>query len=333
MSTAVYVVTSLFSLIFCNVFFLIFHFYQAAKTFSNQLSNNDDFLWKILALSIQVGNFISNAFLFLFFWPLQNDFLLCSFFNLRSINNHVNSATVLLISVTRFMNVFFPKFYSRINQFLISHLIKIIIIFIPAYNLFIVGHTCGLDGFCPIDFRHSLHELSYSETSEYQSQVLSLISHKFSCHKQIGKFVAPVIVSLIVFPSLCVFLKLLTRNFSFLVLLFPQSVAAPAMELRTISATVDSSTPSPSPSSPTAGYSLSISTGLLSTVFSMYFTAYLGLAFFFEHHILHFMLVELLVSVILPIIWCLTNTEIIILGYESLKQKILSILQHSSHVA
>ena len=56
-----------------------------------------------------------------------------------------------------------------------------IIFLAPAYINFVIGHTCGLDIFCPKDFRNSYTLISYTDSMEYQEQMVELILENLEC--------------------------------------------------------------------------------------------------------------------------------------------------------
>ena len=170
-----YIIASGLSLFFCNGFSLLFHLYQKKKVSSQQSIANYDFLLFCIGLTIQIGNIHSFArfYAIIFAWHYQ--FLTCFLINIRVANTQIQVVCLFLFTITRFVKLFFPQKLSKLNQKLIGSLIKILIILVPAYINFVIGHTCGLDIFCPKGFRNSFNLMSYTDMSIYQEQIESLV--------------------------------------------------------------------------------------------------------------------------------------------------------------
>jgi hypothetical protein len=102
------------------------------------LSSAPAYLFKILALTIQIGNLITAFFLVSLFYPTPYEIILCVCFYVRTLNSQLQGVCLLLISTTRFTQLLFPTRFSKLNHFIIGLLIKISIAIIPAYILFVV---------------------------------------------------------------------------------------------------------------------------------------------------------------------------------------------------
>jgi hypothetical protein len=267
-----------------------------------------------LAFTIQVGNSLSTFFIFSLFFSSHSEIGHCVIFNIRVGNSQLQGYVLLIISVTRFMKFFFPTTYNKMNHFVIGYIIKFSIVLVPVYLQFVTGHACGLDVFCPKDLRRSINILTYTETSKYQNEIIALTLQNFACRANIYKIFFPITVLIILVPSICILIKLLTQNFVFSHPFFipPTSTEEPPIELRTISSTVES--PPSTPTSDAPSYSVGLITGLLTILGIILNQFNLVLSLYFKANILHFMLIELLFSIVIPLCWFLANPKIIALG-------------------
>ena len=112
-----------------------------------------------------------------------------------------------------------------------------LIILIPAYLHFVIGHTCGLDSFCPKDFRNSFNLVSYTDTIEYKEEMASLIMENLKCRTSWPKIVLPTFVSILLLLNFCIMAKELSRILPRFQTTAPS--AAEDVELSTISAIVE----------------------------------------------------------------------------------------------
>ena len=199
-----YIITSCLSLVFCNGFFVLFHINRKKKEFSQLSKSNDDFLLFCLGLTIQIGSIHSAICFYTILSVWQNQFLTCFLFNVRVVNTQLQLVCMFLFSLTRFAKLFFPHQFSRMNHYLIGVLVKMLIILIPAYLNFVIGHTCGLDSFCPKDFRISYNLITYTEPMELQAQMVSLIMENLECRTKIGRVVFPTFMAISLLTNLCI---------------------------------------------------------------------------------------------------------------------------------
>ena len=200
----IYNITACVSLFFCIGFFVLFHIYQRKKEFSQHSSSKDDFVLSCIGLTIQMGSIGSAVSVYAILSAWQNQFLTCFLLNSGVLIIQIQLVCMLFFSLTGFANLFFPQHFSRMNHYLIGVLIKIIIIFIPAYLNFVIGHTCGLDSFCPKDFRISYNLITYTEPVELQAQMVSLIMENLDCRTKIGKVVFPTFMAISLLTNLCI---------------------------------------------------------------------------------------------------------------------------------
>ena len=202
MVKVLFIITSGFSLFFCNGFFLLFHLYRKKKESSQQSNVNDDFLLCCIGLTIQIGSIHSFASLFAIIFAWHYEFLICFLINIRLVNMQIQLACMSLFTITRFAKLFFPHKFIQINHRLIGILIKILIILVPAYMNFVIGHTCGLDIFCPKGFRNSFNLKSFTDLGIYQEQIKSLVLENFECRTIEVKVLLPVAITIILLMNL-----------------------------------------------------------------------------------------------------------------------------------
>ena len=295
------------SVLLCNLQFLIFHLYQSSKPFAGNYVQNENFLFSWLSITLQIGNFSSAFSLFSLLYEFSNGTILCVSFYVRGVTMQIQMSCLLMISISRFFSFFFPGYISKMNHRLIGYFYKLFIVLLPAYLQFVVGHVCGLQTFCSKDFSF----LSYSTKSEYQQQLVNLNAE---CRKKIHEMYIPVPIVMIIITNGSIFLKLLLKNIGS----FPSPSIAPLpiqiIELRTLSASQQSSTPEESESSQDSNSnSLSMITCMVTLTLVM--INQINLMFMlFKTNILKSLLVDLLISTILPMGWCLANWEIFKLG-------------------
>ena len=156
---------------------------------SIEKNNNDDFLLSCIGLTIQLGTLPSTIILYIIITGWNNQFITCFLFNFRAVNSQIQLVAMLFFSLTRFVHHFFPEQFDKMNQHLIGSLIKFCIVLVPVYLNFILGHTCGIDVFCPKDFRKSLDLITYSDSSVYQEELQALLLRNLECRTKMLKVV------------------------------------------------------------------------------------------------------------------------------------------------
>ena len=316
MVKVLYIITSGLSLFFCNGFFLLFHLYQKKKKETSQQSiiANDDFLLCCIGLTIQIGSIHSIARLYaiIFAWHYQG--LTCFLINIRVINVQIQLACMFFFTITRFVKLFFPHKFSQINQKLVGILIKILIILIPGYINFVIGHTCGLDIFCLKGFRKSFNLMSDTDISIYDEQIESLVLENFECRTKVGKVIFPVSITIILLVNLCMMVKLLPCPIPpFLTVTPPPPQPLEALELRTVSAMVDQthSIEENESDNDEESYSVGVVTGILTILVIILTKVALLLTVYHKTSALMSLLMELFMSILVPILWSVTNTSIL----------------------
>ena len=306
----IYILTSGFSLLFCNGFFVLFHLHQRKKEYSQQSNCNDDFLLSCQGHTIQIGSVYSAIRLYTMFSAWQNQFLTCFLLNLRVLNIQIQLFCMLLFSLTRFAKLFYPKQFSKMNHYLTGILIKIFIILGPAYINFVTGHICGLDIFCPKDLRDSYNLIGNTGILDYQEEMVSVIMETLECRTNLSKHVLPPIIFLYLLLNLCIILKELSR------ILLPLRIVTPeALEVRTVSAIVENAEASedeqPQNSDHAEYYSVGVMTGVL-TILAISLGKVLSLMIL-QNKISNLMLlmVEMILRILIPLLWFVRNTAII----------------------
>ena len=311
--TVLYIITSSFSLFFCNGFFVMFHIYQRKKEFSQQSNKNDDFLLSCIALTIQMGSIFSAGSLYAIIFGWQNQFLACFLLNARAVTSQIQLVCMLFFSLTRFAKIFFPQQISRMNHYLMEVLIKMWIILVPAYINFVMGHTCGLDSFCPKDFRNSYNLITYTEPMELKEQMVSLIIEHLECRKNWAEVIFPKFVAIILLLNLCIVAKELFRILHCFQTVTPS--APEAVELRTISGMMERAEASeddePQNNDDSDSYSVGMMTGVLTILLIFIGKVFTIISLHYKAGNLMYLIVELILNILIPILWFVGNTAII----------------------
>ena len=220
----------------------------------------------------------------------------------------IQLACMFLFTMTRFAKLFFPQKFSQINHKLIGFLIKIFIILVPGYINFVIGHTCGLDIFCPKGFRDSFNLIIYDE------QIKSLALENFECRTKVAKVLYPVSNTIILLVNLCMMVKLLPCLIPpFLTVTPPPTQPLEALELRTVSAMVEQthSIEENQSDNDEESYSVGAMTGVLTILAIILIMLALLLNVYLKTSGLIPLLLELVISILVPILWSVTNTSIL----------------------
>ena len=221
---------------------------------------------------------------------------------------------MFLFTITRFAKLFFPQKLLKLNQKLIGSLIKILIILVPAYINFVIGHTCGLDIFCPKGFRNSFNLMSYTDMSIYQEQIESLVLENFECRTKASKVLFPIFGTTILLLNLCIMVKHLSYLIPPILTVTSSTPPSPeAMELRTVSAMVEQAHAMEENESDNdeESYSVGVMTGVLTILVIIFSKVTLLLIVYYKTSALISLLMELLMSILVPLLWSLTNTPIL----------------------
>ena len=304
----------------CHSFFLIFYLYQTTKPVSRQAVRNYDFLFTCIAITLQVGNLLSIFFLFSLFSPFQTEILPCICYNIRAVNVQFQCSCALIISLTRFAKMFFSKRFSSVNQFILGHVIKVVIFLIPAHTHFVMLNLCGMDAFCSKDFKEAYNLLTYSETSKYQQQIITLILQNVDCRVDIMKIFFPIHILPILLSSLFIILKSSPTKYFFIVInpfaLQPQS-SNQALEMEEFSAQEDSPSLSPTQEE---GTSLGILAGLVTVLVVICNQIFLAISICLKSNYLYFIFTDLFISAAIPVCWCVANPKVFTLGFRRFKE-------------
>ena len=315
-----YIVPSGVSLLFCHVFFVLFYLYQRRKDHTLQSLRNDDFLLTFIGLTIQIGNIHSLILLFTLLSGQNNQFVICVLFNIRAVNAQVQFVLMLFLSITRFAKLFFPHKFSVMNQYLIGSVMKVSVVLVPAYINFVLGHTCGQDVFCPKDLRKSVNLIRYTDWTTYGKEIQSLILKNLECRITILKTFIPILILIILLANLCIMTKHLVHYF--------QTKASPppsqSMELSTVSAAVDLDQSiedgHPQSSNIEEPYSVGVMAGVFTIMAIMSNRLAIFLTMYERTNYLKFALMELITSFLVPLLWSLTNTQILISSFRASQQ-------------
>ena len=189
---------------------------------------------------------------------------------------------------------------------------KLFILLGPAYINFVIGHICGLDIFCPKAFRDSFDLIRNTDKLEYQEEMLSLITESLACRTNLGKVGVPTIIAIYLLLNLCIMVKELSR------ILPPFQVEASsapeALELRTVSAIVDNTEASedeqPQNSDHAESYSVGVMTGVL-TILAITLGLVFSLIILHKASDLMFLMVEMIIRILIPLVWLVRNNAII----------------------
>ena len=314
-----YIVPSGVSLLFCHVFFVLFYLYQRRRVDALQSLSNDDFLLFCIGLTIQIGNIHSVILLFTLLSGQNNQFITCVLLNTRAVKAQVQFVVMLFFSITRFAKLFFPHQFSVMNHFLIGSIMKVSVVLVPAYINFILGHTCGMDVFCPRDLRKSINLIGYTDKTTYGEEIRSLILKKLECRIAISKTFIPIFILIILLVNLSILIKHLVHYFQTRSPSPPQS-----MELNTVSAVVDLDQSiedgHPQSSNNEEPYSVGVMAGVLTIMAIMLkrLTFLLTINEWTNH--LMFALMELIISFLVPLLWSFKNTQILISSFRASEQ-------------
>ena len=303
-----YVFTVIASVILCNFQFIIFHLFLLHSPHSCRARQNDNFFFHILSFTLQFGNCLSVLYLIPLVSPYASEFIPCICSNMRVINMQLQMTCLLMISAKRFAGFFFHKYYSRINHTVLGNLSKGLIIFIPLYLQFVLANACGLDSFCSRNFRDIFNLLTFSSASDYKQQVNKLLIQDFYCKTQIHKMCMPIPVTLTLTNG-SILIRLLSQNVP---LCFFPSIAPlqPNIELRTIQ-TNQPSSPTPEPLSQGYTYVVGIIPATLTVlVLILHQWVFASLVFGINTDILLVILMDLLISTLIPMFWCISNNYI-----------------------
>ena len=314
MVKVLYIIISGLSLFFCNGFFLLFHLYQKKKESSQQSITNDDFLLCCIGLTIQIASIHASARLYAIMFAWRYLSLTCFLINIRLVNMQIQIACMFLFSITRFAKLFFPQKFLQINQKLIGILIKILIILTPAYISFVIGHTCGLDIFCPKGFRNSFNLMSFTDIGIYDEEIKELVLENFGCRTKEVK-VLLLVITIIVLVNVCIMVKLLpcvVPPIPILTITPPSQQPPEALELRTVSAMVERthSIEENHSDNDEESYSVGVLTGVLTMLVIILTKVALLLSVYYKTSDLISLLMELFMSLLIPLLWSVTNTSI-----------------------
>ena len=303
-----YILTSGLSFLFCNGFFVLFHLYQRKKLHAQQSNNNDDFLLSCIGLTIQLGNLHSTIVLYILITGWNNQFLTCFLFNFRAVNSQIQLVSMLFFSLTRFAHHFFPQQFFRMNHHLIGSLIKFCIVLVPAYLNFIIGHTCGIDVFCPKDFRKSFDLITYSDSSVYQEELQTLLLKNLECRIKMFKVVLPIFVLTTLLPNLLILMKELSC------VLQPCQTTQPPESVELSTMYPDQSieeTQQQNNNNSAEDYSVGRLSGVFTILIIILNMILILLPIYQSADKLKFLPVEMVTSILIPMIWSVDNTDII----------------------
>ena len=311
--TVLYIITSGFSLFFCNFFFVLFHIYQRKKKFSQKSNSNDDFLLSCIGITIQIGSIHTALRVYSILFAWQNQFLTCLLFNVRVVNVQTQLICMLCFSFTRFTKLFFPQQFSKMNHYLTGVLMKMSIFLGPAYVNFVIGQACGLDIFCPEDFRNSHNLITYTDTLEYQEEMVSLIMENLECRTNLGKVALPTLVAI----NLILNLFIMAKEVFHILPSLPTVTPSPpeVVELRTVSAIVEHAEASEDdldlPQNDTDSYSVGMIAGVLTTLIISIGKVLTLMILHNKAGNLMFLMVEMILSILIPLLWLFLNKAII----------------------
>ena len=148
-----------------------FSYFSSQFTPLLQARQNDNFFFHIHSFTLQFGNCLSVSYLIRLVSPYASEFIPCICSHVRVVNMQLQMTCLLMISVTRCADFFFPQYYSRINHIVFGNVSKGLIIFVPLYLQFVLANACGLDSFCSRNLRQTINLLKFTSPSEYNQQV------------------------------------------------------------------------------------------------------------------------------------------------------------------
>ena len=317
MSTLFYIASAVLTVCFCNGFFFLFHLYSRTKEYSSQSYRNDDFLLQCLGMTVQLKSLLFAFFLYFILSSTPHQVITCIFFVLWGVTFHIQVVSLFLISLTRFLQLFFPKTFGNANHFLIGYIIKLTIILFPTYIQFMLMHTCGMDVLCPRDMRKLLGAMSFSNASEYHRDLFSWLLETHNCRKEVMSFIAPILLALILLPNLCICIQSIAKIFRCVALpsfITPSPPTLPDIELRTISASVEPPTDAPEATTVTQTYSV----GQLPIIIMSIHHVSILFTIHYNPNVLNFIMLELSISIIQPLVWAASNTDIITCGIRNI---------------
>ena len=264
---------------------------------------------------MQIGSIHSATIVYNIFFAYENELLMCFLYNVRVLNIQVQLVCMLLFSLTRFAKSFFQQQFFKMNHYLIGVLMKMIIVIVPAYINFVLGHTCGFDIFCPKDFRHSYNLVSYSGTMEFQKQMVSLIMENLDCRKNLAKVVLSTCIPTFLLLNLCI----MAKELSSILPLFQTVTISPseAVELRTVSAMEEHAEApeddhdQPQNTDNSDSYSVGVMTGVITILAISIGKICTLMLLYHKASALMSLMMQLILSILIPLLWLVTNSAII----------------------
>ena len=149
-----YIAPIVFCVFISNLFFTIFHWYQASKPLSQNLLTNT--LFSHLSVLFQCANVFSAVFLFTHsVYVLDNPRFSCFMFQFRQFHVVLSVTCILLLCVSNCLSHFKPELYLRthskwIGRFCASILILVFICFIIAQAFYCTNDVCADENSCRI---------------------------------------------------------------------------------------------------------------------------------------------------------------------------------------
>ena len=135
-------------IVFCvfisNLFFTIFHWYQASKPLSQNLLTNT--LFSHLSVLFQCANVFSAVFIFTHsVYVLDNPRFSCFMFQFRQFHVVLSVTCILLLSVSQCLSHFKPELYLRTHSKWIGRFCASILIFVFICFIMAQASHCNID--------------------------------------------------------------------------------------------------------------------------------------------------------------------------------------------
>ena len=155
--------------------------------------------------------------------------------------------------------------------------------------------------------------MRYTDSTEYREELQALILKNLECGTNVVKTFIPILVPIILLASICVMIK------QFVLYLSTRSSSSPSsesMELSTVSAVVDPGQPTEDESQPQNDdveqpYSVGVTAGGITILAIILNRLTILLTMYQRTNHLKFVLMELITSILIPLLWSVTNTQIL----------------------
>ena len=154
--------------------------------------------------------------------------------------------------------------------------------------------------------------MSYTD-SIYDEQMESLVLENFECRSKVGKVLIPINITIILLLNFCIMVKHLPFRFAPILTVSPPPPPLEALELRTVSEMVEQthSTEENQSDNDEESYSVGIMTGVLTILVIILTKVAFLLTVYHKISNLVSMLMELFMSILVPLLWSVTNTSIL----------------------